>query len=187
MRRASLIEAIAPEKPISLLATVKTRTAKAPTLPASVGVKNPLISPPMMTAKIATGQTICGVVLRRAFQVAFSLLGPTDGLILHHTRTIKANKKESMSPGIAPAKEKLSYGLLGDQSQHDKHHAWWDKDPDSPHDRHEPSRKLPVIPEPFHFRNRDTRKGCHGAPLDPQIALKSVAPAIVAIAKPPGT
>src|SRR4030042_5565491 len=84
VRRDSETDLINPLKLMSLLATDKRSTAKVPTLPASVGVKNPCMSPPITSRKMTTTQMISGVDFHLSFQVDFSPLGPRDGLILHH-------------------------------------------------------------------------------------------------------
>ena len=68
---------------ISRLAAVSTRTAKLPTLPASVGVKKPFISPPTTSRKTTSTQKIGGSDLRRAPQLERSPAGPSAGLSRH--------------------------------------------------------------------------------------------------------
>jgi hypothetical protein len=53
-------------------------------LPASVGVKNPSINPPMTNRKIPPTHKTSGRDLNRSFQVDLSPLGPMEGLIRHH-------------------------------------------------------------------------------------------------------
>ena len=54
---------------------------RCPTLPASVGVKKPFISPPMITTNTSSTHTTSGSEARRSFQVERAPLGPRAGLI----------------------------------------------------------------------------------------------------------
>src|SRR5512136_1433748 len=56
VRRLSVIDVIKAFMLRSLLAKDKRRMANVPTLPASVGVKNPLKRPPITTTKMVRGQ-----------------------------------------------------------------------------------------------------------------------------------
>src|SRR5208337_1390478 len=64
----------------------KASTAKAPTPPASVGVKIPYMSPPTSRRNMIRGHIILGSVFRLSVQGYFSLLGPILGLILHQPK-----------------------------------------------------------------------------------------------------
>src|SRR5512135_1720156 len=68
----------------SLLIRARRRTAKVPTLPASVGVKNPFMSPPMTRRKMIPTDRTSGREAIRSFQEDLLPLGPKDGLIRHH-------------------------------------------------------------------------------------------------------
>ena len=70
---------------MSLLIMDKSKTAKVPTLPASVGVKKPYINPPMTSRKTPTTHSTYGRLANRCFQVDLSPFGPSAGLILHQT------------------------------------------------------------------------------------------------------
>jgi hypothetical protein len=84
VRRDSLSDLMYPFKSMSLLAIVNRSTAKVPTLPASVGVKNPFIRPPITTRKMITTDNTSGRDANLALHVDLSPFGPMAGLILHH-------------------------------------------------------------------------------------------------------
>ncbi len=83
VRSDSATDLTKPLKLMSLFITDKRSTAKVPTLPASVGVKNPSIRPPTTRTKIRATQKISGRDATLSFHVDFSPLGPKAGLILH--------------------------------------------------------------------------------------------------------
>src|SRR4030042_1710507 len=67
----------------SFLRTDKRRTAKVPTLPASVGRKNPFMRPPTTKRKIRTIHPTSGRELILSNHVDLFPFGPRDGLLLH--------------------------------------------------------------------------------------------------------
>src|SRR5512139_999347 len=83
VRSDSAMDLTNPLKLMSLLIMERRSTAKVPTLPASVGVKNPCIRPPTTRTKIRATQKISGRDATLSFHVDFSPLGPKAGLILH--------------------------------------------------------------------------------------------------------
>jgi hypothetical protein len=84
VRRDSATDLRNPLKLISLLIIDIRRTAAVPTLPASVGVNIPFISPMIISKKITTTNANSGREANLSFQVDFEPLGPKFGLILHH-------------------------------------------------------------------------------------------------------
>src|SRR3990172_7533631 len=84
VRKDSLNDRINPFRSMSLLAMDSRSTAKVPTLPASVGVKNPFISPPTTTRKMIKTHNRSGRDANLSLQVDLAPFGPRVGLILHH-------------------------------------------------------------------------------------------------------
>ena len=79
-----IIDSIRPFRLISFLRSTRMNTAKAPTLPASVGTKNPIIRPPTTRTKMPMIHTIGRDDPILSLHVDLSPLGPMLGLILHH-------------------------------------------------------------------------------------------------------
>lgn len=79
---------------MALVIKARRPTAKAPILPASVGVKKPSSKPPMITIKIMSTPTIPLRDTILSFQEDLFPLGPREGLILHHNID---NRKEEES------------------------------------------------------------------------------------------
>src|SRR5512136_3390772 len=84
VRKDSATDLRNPLKLMSLLIMDMRRTAAVPTLPASVGVNNPFISPHIISKKITTTNANSGREAILSFHVDFAPLGPRFGLILHH-------------------------------------------------------------------------------------------------------
>jgi len=85
VRKDSETDLMNPLKFMSFLKMDIRRTAPVPTLPASVGVKNPFINPHIINKKIKTTKANSGREAILSFHVDLSPLGPNLGLILHHT------------------------------------------------------------------------------------------------------
>ena len=83
VRRDSTRDKQNPFKPISLFKSDRIRTATVPTLPASVGVKNPSIKPPITRKKIIAIHNRSGRERILSPHVDLAPRGPIAGLILH--------------------------------------------------------------------------------------------------------
>src|SRR5271157_3190400 len=80
----SMIDLTYPLRSRALFSKVRRRTRHVPTLPASVGVKNPVMMPPTIRRKTTTTHPTSGSTCSRALQGKTGPLGPTAGLSLHH-------------------------------------------------------------------------------------------------------
>ena len=67
-------------------------------LPASVGVKNPTINPPITTRKITPAHMTGGREAILSFQVDLSVFGPREGLILHQPMMMKTKNRAISNP-----------------------------------------------------------------------------------------
>jgi len=73
-----------PLKLRSRLAKTRIRTRNVPTLPASVGVKNPFNMPAITRTNMRMTHATSGTDLMRTAHEDFGPLGPRAGFILHH-------------------------------------------------------------------------------------------------------
>jgi hypothetical protein len=94
-----------PPRPMPRCATASRITAKVPTLPASVGVKKPFISPPMITTNTSSTHTTSGSEARRSFHVDLAPFGPREGSIRHQITMVRAKSAAMMIPGMMPPRK----------------------------------------------------------------------------------
>jgi hypothetical protein len=83
VRRASDRDLMKPRRLRPRWATDRRITAKVPTLPASVGVKKPFMSPPTISTNTSRTHASSGREARRCLQLDFAPLGPRAGLAAH--------------------------------------------------------------------------------------------------------
>src|SRR5512137_2322830 len=166
---------------------VRAIIAMAPTLPASVGVKNPARRPPITTIKINSGQNTCGTDDRRSFQENTGPRGPRLGLILHQPTTTKKNKTAIIMPGTAPARKSLPIDCSVSIAMMIMEPAGGIKKPSVPTLATTPVESFLLYPYLSISGIATDENVAEVARLDVVMALKSVAPTIVARARPPGT
>ena len=91
----------------SLLARESRSIANVPTLPASVGVKNPCSKPSMTSRKMTSGHITPERERMRSPQLNRSPFGAMIGLILQRARTRTIKRRQMTTPGMMPATKSL--------------------------------------------------------------------------------
>ena len=91
----------------SLRSKARRKIATVPIVPDSVGLKKPVIIPPMTILKITKMINASGMATNRSFHVAFSPLGAIAGLKLTHPAITAIKRTEIISAGIIPARKSL--------------------------------------------------------------------------------
>ena len=107
----------------SLRTRARRKIATVPIVPDSVGLKKPVIIPPMTMPKIMPTINASGITANLSFQVAFSALGAIAGLASYPSGYNCHKKSRYHERRHNPCKEEPAYGLLNLKSIDNKHCA----------------------------------------------------------------
>ena len=105
--REPLIDFLIISKLTSRRSRAMRNTATVPIVPASVGLKNPNIIPPMTMPKTIRTTSTSGSTTKRSFQPDLPLLGAMPGLIVTQTAITRMNRAAIIRAGTIPARKSL--------------------------------------------------------------------------------